>query len=180
MERIIAGRFETQAGADAAAALIGQYVDTYNICVFYNSPPGQQLASESTGQFHEDHGSDGAGKSAATTAVAAGLAAGAVGMLGGPIVALAAAGVGAYAGSLAGALGGMGNQEVDPLAPEHRKAGVMLSIRIGVPTDEERVIATLRSEGAADIELAQGEWFKGDWTDFDPLAAPHLVGSASG
>ena len=31
--------------------------------------------------------------------------------------------------------------------------------------------ATLRAEGAADIEQAQGEWRDGDWADFNPVAA---------
>jgi hypothetical protein len=56
----------------------------------------------------------------------------------------------------------------------------MMSVRIAKPANEERVIATLRAEGAADIEQAYGEWRDGDWTDFDPVAAPRLVKSAPG
>jgi len=41
------------------------------------------------------------------------------------------------------------------------------------------VIATLRAEGAADIEQAHGEWRDGDWPDFNPVAAPRRVESAS-
>jgi hypothetical protein len=37
------------------------------------------------------------------------------------------------------------------------------------------VIDILRREGAADVERAQGVWLNGDWTDFDPIASPHMV-----
>lgn len=40
MERIIAGRFQTKDDADAVAALITQYIDTTDICIFHNNPPG--------------------------------------------------------------------------------------------------------------------------------------------
>lgn len=98
MERIIAGRFQTGRDADAAARLIAGFVDSADICVFYNSPPGQHSTSEFAAQEPGGAGTDGAGRSAVTTAVAAGLVAGTAGMLGDPLVALAAAGVGAYAG----------------------------------------------------------------------------------
>ena len=55
----------------------------------------------------------------------------------------------------------------------------MLSVRIANPMNEKRVIATLRAEGAGDIEQAYGEWRDGDWADFNPVAAPGLVESAS-
>lgn len=55
----------------------------------------------------------------------------------------------------------------------------MLSVRIANPVNEKRVIATQRAEGAADIEEAHGEWRDGDWADFNPVAAPRLVESAS-
>jgi S-formylglutathione hydrolase FrmB len=54
----------------------------------------------------------------------------------------------------------------------------MLSVRIANPASEKRVVAILRSKGAADVEQALGEWRDGDWTDFDPVAAPHLVKGA--
>jgi len=177
MERIIAGRFQTKQDADAAAALIAQYIDTADICIFHNNPPGQHDAFAVGGDEDEDPGAEGADKSAASTAVAAGLAAGAVGALGGPVVALAAAATGAYLGSLAGAMQGLGNHDDKPRAPERRPSGVMLSVRIAKPVNQKRVIATLRAEGAADIEQADGEWRNGDWADFDPVAVPRLVTS---
>jgi hypothetical protein len=177
MDRIIAGRFQTKGDADAAAALLAAHVDASDICIFHNNPPGQHDLFPVGGDEDEDPGADGAGKPAAGVAVAAGLAAGAVGALGGPVVAIAAAATGAYVGSLAGAMQGLGSAEDGP-PPDRRPAGVMLSVRIAAPLDEKPIIAILRAQGAADIERAQGEWSKGDWTDFNPVAAPRLVGSA--
>ena len=179
MERIIAGRFETKGDADVAAALIAQFAATADICIFHNNPPGQHDAFTVGGDEDEDPGTEDAGKSAAATAVGAGLSAGAIGALGGPAVALAAAAVGAYSGSLVGAMQGLGNHDDNLRAPERRPAGIMLSVRISGPTVERRVIATLRAQGAADIEQARGEWRDGDWADFDPVAAPRPVESAA-
>ena len=180
MERIIAGRFPTKGDADAAAASMSPYVDAADICIFHNNPPGQHDAYPAGGDEDEDPGAEGAGTSAAGTAVAAGLAAGAVGALGGPVVALAAAATGAYIGSLAGAMGGLGDAGDKPHASDRRPGGVMLSVRIATPVNEKRVIAALRTHGAADIERADGLWRDGDWTDFNPVAAPQLVAGASG
>lgn len=177
MERIIAARFHTKGEADAVAALM-PYVDAADICIFHNNPPGQHAALPLGGDEDADPEAEGAGKSAAGTAVAAGLAAGAVGTLGGPVMALAAAAAGAYAGSLVGAVAEMGDPDGEPHAPERRAGGIMLSVRIAKPANEARVVATLRAEGAADIEQAFGEWRDGDWTDFDPVATPRLVQGA--
>src|SRR4029453_2486976 len=98
--------------------------------------------------------------------------AGAIGALGGPVVALAAAATGAYVGSLAGAMHGMKDASDQPRAPERRPGGVILSVRITTPINEKRVIAVLRTAGAADIERADGEWRDGDWVDFNPVARP--------
>ena len=57
--------------------------------------------------------------------------------------------------------------------------GVKLLLPIANPVNEKRVIATLRAEGAADIEQAHGEWRDGDWADFGPVAARRLVENAS-
>ena len=172
MERIIAGRFQTKDEADAVAHWIAQYIDATDICIFHNNPPGQHGVLAGGGDEAVDPGAEGAGQSAVNAAAAAGLAAGAIGALGGPVVALAAAATGAYMGSLAGALDGLRNHDEKP-AP--RPAGIILSVRIANPVNENRVIDTLRAEGAADIELAEGEWRDGDWVDFNPVAPPNLV-----
>ena len=175
MERIIAGRFETKGIADAAAAVLRNYVGAADICIFHNNPPGAHDAYPIGGDEEEDPGAEGAENSAAGTAVAGGLAGGVIGALGGPGGVLAGAAVGAYAGSLVGAISGLGDAPPKPGAPERRPAGIILSVRIAAPAGEQRVIDTLRREGAADIERAEGEWHDGDWTDFDPVALPRLV-----
>ncbi len=179
MERIIAGRFQTKGDADAAAALLAQYVATSDICIFHNNPPGQHDAYAVGGDEDEDPGAEGAGKPAAATAIAAGLSAGAIGALGGPAVALVAAAVGAYSGSLVGAMHGLSNHDDRLRAPKRRPAGIMLSVHITGPMVERRVVDTLRAHGAADIEQARGEWRDGDWVDFNPVAAPRLLEGAT-
>ena len=151
MDRIIAGRFQTKDNADAVAALIARYIDTSDICIFHNNPPGQHDAFAVGGDEDEDPGAEGADKSA----------------------------TGAYMGSLAGAMYRLENHDYQPRASKRRAGGVMLSVRIANPESEKRVIATLRAQGAADIEQAQGEWRDGDWADFNQVAALRLVASAS-
>jgi len=174
---IIAGRFQTKGEADAVAAVIAQFVDAADICIFHNNPQGQHDAPAARGDQVEDPGTRGAGTSAAGTAVAAGLTAGAIGALGGPVVAIAAAATGAYVGALAGAMDGLGEHDGKPHALERRPGGIMLSVRIARPADEKRVIASLSAGSAADIERAHGEWLNGDWTDFNPVEKPRLVAS---
>jgi hypothetical protein len=177
MERIIAGRFHEIDKADAAATSIGNYVDSDDICIFHNNAPGQHDAYAVGGDEDEDPGAEGAGDAAVITAVAGGLAAGAVGVLGGPVVAVVSAAGGAYLGSLAGAIGGLGKDQSKPqsLIPDRRPGGVMLAVRVADLAKEEGVITALRANGAEDIEKAYGHWEDGDWTDFNPLASPQLV-----
>ena len=174
MEHIIAGRFQTKAKADAAAAEIVRYVDRTAICIFHNNPPGQHGTLMAGGAEVVDPGSKSAGESAVGTALAAGLTAGVIGLVGGPVTALAAAGVAAYTGSLVGAMGGMGNEQSHQL-PNLRPAGVILAVRIARSASEKFVIADLRNCGAEDVEQAEGEWRDGDWVDFNPVQVPRLV-----
>jgi len=175
LQRIIAGRFETKSDADSVAALLAPYVDSSDICIFHNNPPGQHDVLPLGGDEDADPGAEGADKQVVGTALGAGLAAGAIGALGGPVIALAAAATGAYVGSLGGALHGLGDDGDKPHAPDVRPGGIILSVRIADPLNENRVIETLHAEGAADIEQADGEWLDGDWVDFDPVAVPRLV-----
>jgi hypothetical protein len=180
MDRIIAGRFATKTNADIAAGLLAPYAAASDICIFHNNPPGQHDVHELGGDEDEDPGATGADTSSAATAVAAGLTAGAMGAMGGPVVALAAAAVGAYTGALVGAVDGMGKQEDQPRPADRRPGGVMLSVRIANAWNEQNVISVLRATGAMDIEQAEGTWVNGDWSDFNPVAAPRLVASQSG
>lgn len=179
MEQIIAGRFETKAKADAAAAAIVRYIDRTDICIFHNNPPGQHGTpphdtSAPPKSDTDNPGLEADAESAVGTALAAGLTAGAIGLAGGPVVALAAAGVAAYTGSLIGAMGGMSDTQANQL-PQLRPAGVILAVRIARTGNEKFVIGDLRTAGAQDIEEAEGEWRDGDWVDFDPVQEPHLV-----
>jgi hypothetical protein len=135
MERIIAARFQTVGEADAAAALMS-YIDSTDISIFHNNPPGQHGTLPMGGDEDEDP-------------------------------------------SAAGAMAGLGAHD-DNAHSEERRAGIMLSVRIAEPANEKRVIATLRAEGAADIEMADGEWRDGGWSDFDPVAVPRLVEGVPG
>ena len=160
MDHIIAGRFETKVKADVAAAAIVRYVDRADICVFHNNPPGQHGTGLSSGESETNPRVAAEGGTTAATAMAAGLTAGVVGMAGGPVVALAAAGVAAYTGSLVGAMGGMQDEQSREL-PNLRPAGVILAIRIPGLGIERFVINDLRNAGAKDIEQADGQWRDG-------------------
>lgn len=177
MDRIIAGRFQTKATADSAVTTMGGYLAQKDVCIFHNNPPGQHDVAPMGGDESVDPGSRDGAESSLGTALAGGLAAGAIGMLGGPVVALAAAGVGAYTGSMVGAIGGLGDDDPPPHAMR-RPAGVIVAVRLAFAGDEQRVIADLRRGGAVDIEHANGIWDDGDWSDFNPAAAPQLVASA--
>src|SRR5690606_15572903 len=111
MDQIIAGRFETMAKADATAALLTEYIDTNDICIFYNNPPGQHDVLPAGGDEKIDPGTEDSGKSAMAAGATAGLTAGAIGAFGGPIVALTAGGIAAYTGSLAGGMRGTEDSE---------------------------------------------------------------------
>lgn len=174
VDRIIAGRFETKVKADVAAAAIVRYVDRADICVFHNNPPGQHGTGLSSGESEANAGLEAEGGTTAAAAIAAGLTAGVVGMAGGPVVALAAAGVAAYTGSLVGAMGGMQDEQSREL-PNLRPGGVILAIRIPGSGIEKFVINDLRNAGAKDIEQAVGNWRDGDWIDFDPVRPPNLI-----
>ena len=157
-----------------AAARLAPYVEAADICIFHNNPPGQHDAFPVGGDENEDPGAEHADSSAAGMASAGALAGGMIGALAGPAGAIAGAAVGAYSGSLMGAMKGLGEDD-QPGAPDRRAGGIILSVRIAVPSSEQRVVDTLRAEGAADIEQAEGEWKDGDWVDFNPVAAPRLV-----
>jgi hypothetical protein len=97
--------------------------------------PGQHDAFAGDGGEDEDPGTKVAGKSAA----------------------------GAYSGSLVGGMAGLATHDDRRPAQERRRSGVILSVRVANVVNEKRVIDSLRVEGAAHIEQAQGEWRDGDW-----------------
>jgi len=173
MQPIIAGRFESMAQADSTALQLTNYINTNDICIFYNNPPGQHDVLLAGGDEKIDPGAKDAHASAIKTGATAGLTAGAIGLFAGPVVALAAAGIGAYTGSLIGALQGTeSNESADD--PIRREAGVILAVHVTNPRNEEMIVSMLEDAGAMDIEHAHGEWRNGDWVDFDPTESPKL------
>jgi hypothetical protein len=173
MDKIIAGRFESIAKADATAALLAGYIDPKDICIFYNNPSGQHGVLPAGGDEKVAPGVEDAHKTALTVSTAGAVTAGAIGAFGGPIIALAAAGVAAYTGSLLGAMQGM-NEEEAPGDPARREAGVILAVNVTKPENKKRIVAALKKEGAEDIENAEGKWRHGDWVDFNPVKTPQL------
>ncbi len=153
MDHIIAGRFATKDEADVAAATLAELIAESDLCVFYNSPPGQHGVSifgeDEVKRHHElvlknavhtsdtsetvvSEQQDKAETSALATAAAAGAAAGLVAVVAGPVAALAAAGVAAYTGSLAGALQGSGDStESDNAHSSHAGHHAQSTMRLG-------------------------------------------------
>lgn len=191
MSRIIAGRFETQAAADAAAvALADAGFTREEYGSFYVAPPGQHAQYPIGGDAHHDEGT----KHSGTTAMVGGVIGGVAGLAAGGIAAaagepgfvapavIAGAGVGAYAGSLHGGLSG--TRAGDPAQatadePVERRAGVMLAVCVDRGGTGRRALDVLAQQGAMDIEEAQGVWRDGKWEDFDPVVPPRSVRSTA-
>lgn len=208
MDTIIAGRFGTTAEADVVAQRIHGFVSETDVCIFHNNPPGQHRTTvfgdedllkhealhpskttqpAAVAEAEASEQAEQAENTSMATAAVAGVAVGALAVAAGPVAALAAAGVAAYTGSLAGALGGSGGEnqaggthhQGDHGMHSVRQGGAMIAIRIANPENQARVVDALRGAGAADIEIASGEWQDGDWVDFDPLEPPHLIDAQS-
>ena len=45
----------------------------------------------------------------------------------------------------------------------------MRAVRVTNAENKPQMIDQLKQQGAADIEIAKGEWRKGQWVDFDPM-----------
>jgi hypothetical protein len=184
MSRIIAARFETFPEAQQAAkAIAATYVAGGEVDIVYVNPPGQHAAYPVGGDQGADEGAKGAGAGAAGGAAGGAVLGGGAGAIVGATISgpLAAAGaaVGAYLGSLAGTLAVLsehGDHATSSGAehPATRAAGVLVSV-CADHTAPERVIEALRALGGHDIELADGTWSNGHWSDFDPLTPPKLV-----
>lgn len=183
MSTIIAGRFEEQTSAERAMrALEGAGFSAGRISKFFVLPPGQH---DLHGTLQDPDASAGA-HNAGTGAVAGATAGGGVGVLVGiatapilgPGAAIAGAAVGAYVGSLAGALEQTSapNQEARPDADAEeappRKSGMLVAVQAMTSAEQTDAIGALRTQGAHDIERAEGSITDGDWFDFDPLRPP--------
>ena len=180
MSKIIAARFQSSEQSDhAVEALLSQSIARDDISVFYVTPAGQHDATPIGGDEHESRGTEHAQHGAGTGALlgaSAGLAGAAVAATAGlaaPLIVVAGLGVaaaGAYSGSLAGAMGGT----MDAGHHAIRHAGMMVAVNIASASESD-VIRALREAGALDVERSEGTWADGDWSDFDPTRAPHLI-----
>jgi hypothetical protein len=181
MTTIIAGRFELQNEAEAAAAALARAgFDTGLISIFYNSSAGQHDQTAIGGDRDQSPGAEntGAGNAAGiATGGAIGAAVGAVtAPLTGPIGAVTGAFVGGHIGQLVGAMGA--TKDDGGAASENRipvrQAGMMVAVAAGEGM-QDKALDALRSVGAADLEIGEGNIVAGDWTDFDPVAPPRFV-----
>ena len=181
MTTIIAGRFELQEHADAAAAALASAgFDSDRISIFYNSSAGQHDQTALGGDRDQSPGAENTGMGNAAgiaTGGAIGAAVGAVTTpLTGPIGAITGAFVGGHIGQLVGAMsatkddgGGEGENRI-PV----RQAGMMVAVEVGEGM-QDKALDALRSVGAADLEVGEGNIAAGDWADFDPVAPPRFV-----
>jgi hypothetical protein len=178
---IIAGRFESfDQAAVAVEVLVSGDVKRDDLSVFFVNPPGQHDVTPIGGDYID---ADPGARESSANAVQGAAAGGVVGLVVGvaaaalPIVgaaaAVAAIGVGAYTGSLAGGLSGAGDGEHP--SPPPRQAGVFVAVRVEDNERTQRAIAVLKANEAQDIEIADGTWRDGEWTDFDPVAPPRLI-----
>jgi hypothetical protein len=178
MNTIIAGRFNEQVGAErAAAALVVAGFHRDQVATFFVNAAGQhdvhgthQDPNASAGAHHAGAGAAAGATTGTTVGAAAGLAA--IPVLG-PVAPLAGAAIGAYVGSLAGALEEMGDPERRVATP--RQSGMFVAVGAPSASEQTSAIATLRAEGALNLERAIGGISNGQWNDFDPLSAPVLA-----
>jgi len=181
MANIVAGIFDALVKADEAQrALLDAGVAEESVSVYHNNAPGQHGTYPIGGDEYADPDARGATRSAVTTAVAgSAIGAGIGAAVAGPVGAMAGAGIGAYTGALGGALAGLGEDPADettlPPAMARRPAGIMVAVKLDGTLSQDAVIAILRAHAPLVVEEARGEWVNGQWTDFDPVAVPHLV-----
>ncbi len=181
MTTIIAGGFEHISKAeDAIARLRAAGVNDEYYCQFRVNPPGEHQGMAMGGDHAQSagalHAGAGATKGAAIGA-AIGVAAGVIAApLIGPLGIAAGAGVGGYTGSLVGSLGEVSGEP----QPDHsfvRPAEAMVAVNVeGSMLASDQIARIFEESGAHQIESAQGTWANGEWSDFDPVTPPNLIG----
>lgn len=192
MSRILAGHFQLQDEVAAARAALNRagFADQ-RISDFFVNQPGQHDLHALGGDRDMSPGAketpEGvAGGAAVGAAVGAGVGA-ATALATGPLGPVVGALVGAHVGSLYSLNKMKGAGEGEDVAPEDRDSvpqenrhvprqpGMLLAVAFDGPAEREAALATLRGQGAWQIEEAEGEIVDGDWRDFDPLSLPILV-----
>lgn len=180
---IIAGRLQQQSEVeDTVDELQRAGFARDHISAFYVNPPGQHDAYPIGGDRMESPGAHESGKGvAAGAAVGAVAGAAAVPFLG-PVGAATGALVGAHVGGMVGGMSqmkergetGAHGDDAQNAQPQ-RRSGMMVAVAVADEAQEQQAIHVLRAAGAADLERAQGTIANGDWSDFNPLAAPELI-----
>jgi hypothetical protein len=182
MATIIAGNFETETQAETAVrSLQGLGIPAERVSSFFVNPPGQHAVFPIGGDHDESPGAEHAEKGAATGAAIGGAVGLAVGLAAtpfvGPAAAVGGAGAGAYTGALVGALGTLGEHKNNTPAVG-RPAGMMVAVNTSDHIEQALVANGMSKLGARQIEIADGTWLAGKWTDFDTVSEPKpFVGS---
>ncbi len=183
MSMIVAGRFETfDAAEHASRQLAACRVRQDDCSIFFVSPRGQHavypLGGDQAADPAAEHAHIGAYLGAGGAALAGAVVGGGIAfaLQGAVLAVIIAALVGAYIGSMAGAFLRMrsGHRRRAPgRETSIRRGGVLLAVRVE-PENERDVAQTLRTQGGADVEQAEGQWRDGSWVDFDPVRPPVL------
>ncbi|MFC5480859.1 hypothetical protein [Massilia suwonensis] len=183
MSTIIAGHFQTQDEASAAASALAQAGFTQErLSTFYLSQAGQHDMTPIGGDNLHSPGA----KETPVGVVQGQLTGGAVGAALGAATAPVTGPAGPIVGGLVGAHVGSlfsfskmkeaGEGEEGGRAPiEQRKAGMLVAVAFDDAGDESRAVDVLRRLGAVQIERARGNIVDGDWADFDPSIPPEIV-----
>lgn len=186
MATIIAGRFEQQAAADdAVEELVRSGFSRERISCFFVNPAGQHDTFPIGGDRALSPGAKESNKGVALGAAAGAAIGVAATPFLGPVGTITGGLVGAHVGGLVGGLSQMkekgetGEHAEDPEnAAPLRQSGMFVAVTVIDHAHEDRAINVLRAGGGADLERAEGTIENGDWSDFDPVTAPVLIGHA--
>ncbi len=184
MAQIIAGFVQQQDQvAKLMLALQGANFDEKRISSFYVNPPGQHDILPQGGDRFDSPGTKEVLTGFAIGASGGGLLGAALGVvavpIGGPFAPVLGAAAGAHIGSLIGSVSEMKEKGETEIGDENilrqRRAGMMVAVCVEDAHEEADAIHIFNSCGGVDIERGVGKIVDGDWRDFDPLTAPHLV-----
>lgn len=186
MTQIIAGHFQHHEQVQQAIdQLHNSGFPDEHICTFYLNPAGQHDLFPIGGDRDKSPGAKESGHTMARGAATGGVIGGAAGLAGtpvvGPVAPVVGALLGAHIGSLIGSLSGMkesGEREEtngDDNVAVQRKSGMMVAVSTEQSVNDNDAVEILRASGADQIERAEGTISDGNWEDFDPLIAPHLI-----
>ena len=183
MSIIIAGHFQTQDEADAAASALAQAGFTRErLSTFYLSQAGQHDMTPIGGDNLHSPGAKETPQGVLQGGATGGAIGAAVGAatipLTGPAGPIVGGLVGAHVGSLFSftKMKEAGEGEEGGRAPlEQRKAGMLVAVAFDNTGDESRAVDVLRRLGAVQIERARGNIVNGDWADFDASLPPDII-----